>query len=116
MAHCRDEEFLEVHQFYTFFVKITLHLGMGVMKFTKSCLITLQIQITVKIGPVVLEKNMLTDDARRTTEDNGRQVIAIGHLFLSYSLPLWEKLNLQGYIYISYMYLSKNVEKIASLK
>ena len=34
----------------------------------------------VKIGPVVLEKKMLTHDARRTTDDDGRQPIAIGHL------------------------------------
>ena len=34
----------------------------------------------VKIGPVVLDKKMLTDDARRTTHDDGRQPIAIGHL------------------------------------
>ena len=29
----------------------------------------------VKIGPVVLEKKMLTDDGRRTTHDDGRQPI-----------------------------------------
>ena len=33
----------------------------------------------VKIGPVVLEKKMLTDDARRTPHDDGRQPIATGH-------------------------------------
>ena len=32
------------------------------------------------IGPVVLKKKMLTHDARRTTNDDGRQPIAIGHL------------------------------------
>ena len=31
------------------------------------------------IGPVVLEK-MLTDDARRTPHEDGRQPIAIGHI------------------------------------
>ena len=34
----------------------------------------------VKIGLVVLEKKMLTDDAQRATHDAGRQPIAIGHL------------------------------------
>ena len=33
-----------------------------------------------KIGPVVLEKKMLTHDARRTTDDDVCQPIAIGHL------------------------------------
>ena len=30
--------------------------------------------------PVVLEKKMITHDERLTTDDNGRQPIAIGHL------------------------------------
>ena len=34
----------------------------------------------VRIGPVVSEEKMLTHDARRTTDDDGRQPIAIGHL------------------------------------
>ena len=48
------------------------------LKFTISCLLTLQMLHStyclnlVKIGPVVLEKKMLMDDAR--------QPIAIGHL------------------------------------
>ena len=33
----------------------------------------------VIFGTVVLEKKMLTDDAQRTTDDDGRQPIAIGH-------------------------------------
>ena len=33
----------------------------------------------VKAGPVVLERKMLRHDARRTTHDDGRQPIAIGH-------------------------------------
>ena len=32
------------------------------------------------IGSVVLQKKMLTDDAQRTTHDDGRQHLAIGHL------------------------------------
>ena len=32
-----------------------------------------------KLGPVVIEKNMLTHDARRTMDD-GRKRMAIGHL------------------------------------
>ena len=34
----------------------------------------------VKKGSVVIEKKMLTDDARRTMHDDGSQPIAIGHL------------------------------------
>ena len=34
----------------------------------------------VKIGPVVSEEKMLTHDGRRTTHDDGRQPIAVGHL------------------------------------
>ena len=34
----------------------------------------------VRIGPVVSEEKMLTHDGRRTTHDDGRQPIAIGHL------------------------------------
>ena len=50
------------------------------MKFTISCLLTLQILHTNfgKDWPVVLEKKMLTHEG-----DSGRQPIAIGHL--SYS-------------------------------
>ena len=33
----------------------------------------------VKIGSVVLEKKMLTDDVRWTTHDDGLQSLAIGH-------------------------------------
>ena len=37
----------------------------------------------IKNGPVVPEKKMLKHDARRTTDDDGRQPIAIGHLCYS---------------------------------
>ena len=67
---------------------------MGVMKLNISCLlpyICYKLNL-VKIGPVVIEKKMLTDDAqvviekmltddaRRTPHEDGRQSIAIGHL------------------------------------
>ena len=34
----------------------------------------------VKIGSVVLEEKVLTDDGRRKTDDDGRQPTGIGHL------------------------------------
>ena len=40
--------------------------GMGVMKYTISCLYIPKLE---KIGPVVLEKKMLTHDTRRTMTD-----------------------------------------------
>ena len=45
------------------------------MKFTISCLLTYRCYIPnlVRIGPVVFEKKMLTDD-------DGRQPMVIGHL------------------------------------
>ena len=63
--------FKEIHQFYTFYTKITSSWdGEGVMNFTISCVLTLQMLHT-KFGkdwpPVVLEKKMLTHDAHRTT-------------------------------------------------
>ena len=45
----------------------------------------------MKIGPVVLEKKMLTHDGRRTTHDDGPQPIAIGHLSDSGDLKTQEK-------------------------
>ena len=49
------------------------------MKFTNSCFLCYILNL-VKIGLVVLEKKMLTDNAQRTPHDDGRQPIAIGHL------------------------------------
>ena len=37
-------------------------------------------QIWLRLAKVVLEKKMLTHDERRTTHDDGRQPIVIGHL------------------------------------
>ena len=67
----KEDDFLEIHQFYTFYPQITSPWGGGVMKFTISCLLPYRCYIPnlVKIGPVVLEKTMLTDDDRRTTTD-----------------------------------------------
>ena len=46
----------------------------------------------VKIGPVVLEKKMLTHDERRTTDDDRRQPIAIGHQSDSSDLKIkWDE-------------------------
>ena len=59
-----------------------LPFGWGVMKFIISRVLPLMMLHTnlVKIGPVVSEEKMLTHDALRTTDDDGRQPIAKGHL------------------------------------
>ena len=36
----------------------------------------------LKIGPLILDKKMLTDEIRLMTDDDRRQTIAIGHLLL----------------------------------
>ena len=63
------------------------------MKFTISCLLTLQMLHTnlVKIGPVVHE-NMLT-----VTDDDGRQPIAIGHLSDSGDLKMCLNLDFESF-------------------
>ena len=57
------------------------------MKFIISGLLTLQMLhtnlVNLKIGSVVFEKNMLTNGKRRTSNDDGPQPIAIGHLIYS---------------------------------
>ena len=78
-----EEDFLkEILQFYTFYPNITSPLGGGSwnLQFLVSLPYRCHIPNLVKIGPVVLEKKMLTHDGRRTTDDDGRQPIAIGHL------------------------------------
>ena len=67
--------FKEIQQFYTFYPKITSPLGGGSwnLQFFVSLPYRWYISNLVKIGPVVLEKKMLTND-------DGRQPIAIGHL------------------------------------
>ena len=85
--------FKEIHRFYTFYSKITAPFGWGVMKFTISCLFTLQ-----TIGSVVLEKkiSMLTHDGRRTRDDGRRTTKdAIGHL--SYSGDLKSRSKIEGW-------------------
>ena len=52
---------------------------LGIIEFTISCLLTLQMLHT-KFDPVVLKKIMLTQDGRRTMHDDGHQPTAIGHL------------------------------------
>ena len=60
------------------------------MKFTISCLLTIQI-LHIKFGKDwPLERKMLTYDARRTMDFDGRQTIAIGHLSDSgYLKTIW---------------------------
>ena len=61
----REEDFLRNTSIYTFHPRITSSWGgVGGMKFTISCLLTLQMLLTkfAKIGPVILEKKMLQND------------------------------------------------------
>ena len=71
----------EVDQFYTFNPKNCLPLGGGPwnLQFVVFLPHRYYISNLVKILPTVLEKIMLPDDARRTSED-GRKPIATGHL------------------------------------
>ena len=66
----REEDFFKKYSNFTLF-KQKLLFEWGVMEFTISCLLTPQMLHAnlVKIGPVVLEKKMLTHGARRTTTD-----------------------------------------------
>ena len=54
--------------------------GSGNSQFFVSLSYRCYIPNLVKIGPVVLEKKMLTHDARRKTDDDGRRIIAIDQL------------------------------------
>ena len=67
--------FKQIQQFYTFYPQITSPLGGGSwnLQFLVSLPYRCYISNLVNIGPVVLEKKMLT-------HDDGRQPIAIGHL------------------------------------
>ena len=73
----------------TFMPKLPL-LGMEVMKFLFlfSLPYGCYIPNLIKIGPVVFEK-MLTHDALRTIDDDGRQPIAIVHLINSGDLQIY---------------------------
>ena len=52
--------------------------GHGIYNYMFSLPFICYIPNLVIFGPVVLEK-MFTDDGQRTTDDDGRQSIAIGH-------------------------------------
>ena len=70
--------FKEIQQFYTFYPRITFPWGGG-MKLVflpYRCFM----QNLAKIGPLVLEKKMFTNDARWTNDNNRGQTIVIGHL------------------------------------
>ena len=62
--------FKEIHQFNTFYLKITSPYGVGVMRFTRFCLLSLQV-LHFKFGQDWRK-------CKRKTHD-GRQLIAIGH-------------------------------------
>ena len=85
---------LKIHQFYTFYPKMKFLWGGGheIYNFLVSLPYRCYIPNLVKIGPVVLEEKMLTQDARRTRDDDGCQHIAIGHLCYSGDLMIyfWE--------------------------
>ena len=70
-------------------------LDVGAMKFTISCLLTLQMLHTnlVKIGPVVLVKKMLTDDGRRWTSIHSNRS------------PEWRSWPKQSWISITKVYI-----------
>ena len=70
-----EEDFFKKNINFTLFIPKLPPLGVGAMKFTVLVFLPNRCYISnlVKIGPVVFEKKMLTDD-------NGRQPIAIGHL------------------------------------
>ena len=87
----KKKVFQEMLQFYTFPPKITSPWGRGSwnLQFLVSLPYGCYMPNLVKIGPVVLEKKMLTDEEPRTTHDDGRQPIAIGHLSDSGDLKTW---------------------------
>ena len=62
-----------IHQIYTFYPKITSPLGGHGGREIYNFLSTYPTDATlVEIGPVVLEKKMLMDGGRWTTDDDGR--------------------------------------------
>ena len=104
MPGSREEDFfLEVHQFYTFYPKITSPWGRGSwnLQFLVSLPYRCYIPNLVTIGPVVLEKKILTHDGRRTTDDDGRQPKAIGHLSYSGDLKNWPRASRYLYIFVT---------------
>ena len=83
MPGCREENVLRNTSILLCLPPYYLPLKVGVMKLTISCLLTLQLLHT-KFGSYWPSSSSEEDvNARRTTDDDGRQPIAIGHL--SYS-------------------------------
>ena len=85
MPRSREEDFLSNASNFTLFTPKLPPLGVGLGHKIYNFLFPYPTNDTYRIWsrfcPVVLEKKMLTDDARRTTtDDHGRQPIAIGHL------------------------------------
>ena len=74
----KSKIFLKIQQFYTFYPKITYPLDGGSWNLQFLVFLPYRCYILnlVKIGPVVLEDV----NSRRTSHDDGRQPIAIGHL------------------------------------
>ena len=68
----------EIHKFNTFYQKI-LSPGVGVWKYKKEVSYPYKyfIHNLVKIGPVVLEKKMLTHDERRIAYNNGLRMTQV---------------------------------------
>ena len=94
MPGSREEDFLRIHQFYTFPPKITSSWGSGSwnLQLPVSLPYRCYIPNLVKIGPVVLENKMLTHYGRQTMDD-GRQPLVIGHLSYSGNLKMIRFLN-----------------------
>ena len=76
----KRRRFLKNCSNFTLFTSKLPPLWMGVMKFIISLSYRCYTPNLLKIAPVVLDKKMLTHDGRRTTDDDGRQPIAKGHL------------------------------------
>ena len=75
-----DKIFKEIHQFQLFTPKLPPLGDGGKRIYIFSLPYRCYISNLVKIGPVALEKKILTHDGRWTTDDDGCQPIAIGHL------------------------------------
>ena len=83
-----DKIFKEIHQFQLFTPKLPPLGDGGKRIYIFSLPYRCYISNLVKIGPVALEKKILTHDGRWTTDDDGRQSIAIGHLRYSVDLKI----------------------------
>ena len=91
MPWCREEDFLRNTAILHFLPTNYLPFGWGSwnLQFLVFLPYRCYIQNLVKIGPVVLEKKMLNHEARRTTDDQGRQPIAEWQLQWGYVRVLW---------------------------